>query len=191
MSGRVRLDALARYLQDVAADDVDDAGVEGAWVMRRMAFRAGMSGQSVGLLLDAAVRYERLDPRPARESYLEALSAALHRSDNPVMLIRLRPNQNVVKRAGQENFNFGDYYAYSKICTHLGCPTSLYEQQTGRLLCPCHQSQFDVFEYAKPVFGPAARALPQLPIEVDESGYFVARGDFIEPIGPAFWERDS
>ncbi|GAA3437769.1 ubiquinol-cytochrome c reductase iron-sulfur subunit [Kutzneria kofuensis] len=131
---------------------------------------------------------------PFRESERgneEALSAALHRSDNPVMLIRLRPDQNVVKRAGQENFNFGDYYAYSKICTHLGCPTSLYEQQTGRLLCPCHQSQFDVFEYAKPVFGPAARALPQLPIEVDESGYFVARGDFIEPIGPAFWERDS
>ena len=131
---------------------------------------------------------------PFRESERgneEALSTALHRSDNPVMLLRLRPGQTVVKRAGQENFNFGDFYAYSKICTHLGCPTSLYEQQTGRLLCPCHQSQFDVFEYAKPVFGPAARALPQLPIEVDESGYLVARGDFIEPIGPAFWERDS
>ncbi|MFC0540033.1 cytochrome bc1 complex Rieske iron-sulfur subunit [Kutzneria chonburiensis] len=131
---------------------------------------------------------------PFRESERgneEALSAALHRSDNPVMLIRLRPDQNVVKRAGQENFNFGDFYAYSKICTHLGCPTSLYEQQTGRLLCPCHQSQFDVFEYAKPVFGPAARALPQLPLAVDESGYLIARSDFIEPIGPAFWERDS
>jgi ubiquinol-cytochrome c reductase iron-sulfur subunit len=131
---------------------------------------------------------------PFRESERgneEALSAALHRSDNPVMLIRLRPGQNVVKRAGQENFNFGDFYAYSKICTHLGCPTSLYEQQTGRLLCPCHQSQFDVFEYAKPVFGPAARALPQLPLTVDESGYLMARSDFIEPIGPAFWERDS
>jgi ubiquinol-cytochrome c reductase iron-sulfur subunit len=131
---------------------------------------------------------------PFRESERhdeEKLSAALHRSDNPVMLIRLRPNQSVVKRAGQETFNYGDYYAYSKICTHLGCPTSLYEQQTGKLLCPCHQSQFDVFEYAKPVFGPAVRALPQLPITVDESGYFVARGDFIEPIGPAFWERNS
>jgi len=148
----------------------------------------------------ALIRPEDLDAGgfetvfPFRESERgneEALSAALHRSDNPVMLIRLRPDQNVVKRSGQENFNFGDYYAYSKICTHLGCPTSLYEQQTGRLLCPCHQSQFDVFEYAKPVFGPAARALPQLPIEVDESGYFVARSDFIEPIGPAFWERDS
>jgi DNA-binding CsgD family transcriptional regulator len=43
----------------------------------RMAFRAGLSGQSVGLLLDAAARYEHLDPRLARESYREALSAAL------------------------------------------------------------------------------------------------------------------
>jgi ubiquinol-cytochrome c reductase iron-sulfur subunit len=126
---------------------------------------------------------ERNDP--------DALSAAFTRSDNPVMLIRLRPGQEVVKRAGQEKFNYGDFYAYSKICTHLGCPTSLYEQQTGRLLCPCHQSQFDVFYYAKPVFGPATRALPQLPITVDADGYFVARSDFTEAIGPAFWERKS
>lgn len=127
--------------------------------------------------------------RESERNNSEALSAAFHRSDNPVMLIRLRPNQSVVKRPGQENFNYGDYYAYSKICTHLGCPTSLYEQQTGRLLCPCHQSQFDVFNYAKPVFGPAARPLPQLPITVDESGYFVAKSDFNEPVGPGFWER--
>jgi ubiquinol-cytochrome c reductase iron-sulfur subunit len=131
---------------------------------------------------------------PFRESERnnpEALAEAFTRSDNPVMLIRVRPGQQVTKRAGQENFNYGDFYAYSKVCTHLGCPTSLYEQQTGRLLCPCHQSQFDVFHYAKPVFGPATRALPQLPITVDADGYFVARGDFVEAVGPAFWERKS
>ncbi len=131
---------------------------------------------------------------PFRESERdneEALVAALKRADAPVMLIRIRPNQPVTKRAGQEDFNFGDLYAYSKICTHLGCPTSLFEQQTGLLLCPCHQSQFDVFEYAKPRFGPATRPLPQLPITVDEEGYLVARSDFIEAVGPAFWERKS
>ncbi|MDN6131573.1 MAG: menaquinol-cytochrome C reductase, partial [Corynebacterium casei] len=53
------------------------------------------------------------------------------------------------------------------------------------------QSQFDALHYGKPVFGPAARALPQLPITVDEEGYLVAQGNFIEPIGPAFWERKS
>ncbi|MFT4201982.1 ubiquinol-cytochrome c reductase iron-sulfur subunit [Gordonia sp. (in: high G+C Gram-positive bacteria)] len=112
---------------------------------------------------------------------------------NPVMLIRLRPGdaQKVVKRKGQESFNYGDYYAYTKVCSHLGCPTSLYEQQTNRILCPCHQSQFDALEYAKPIFGPAARALAQLPITVNNQGYLVAAGDFIEPVGPAFWERKS
>src|SRR5699024_10476026 len=108
----------------------------------------------------------------------------------PVMLIRFRSKDadDVIKRKGQVNFNYGNYYAYSKICTHLGCPTSLYEQQTNRILCPCHQSQFDALEYCKPIFGPAARALPQLPITIDEDGYLVANGDFVEPLGPAFWE---
>jgi ubiquinol-cytochrome c reductase iron-sulfur subunit len=130
--------------------------------------------------------------REAERHDEEALLKALRKSDNPVMLIRLRPGSRPVKRAGQEDFNYGDYYAYSKICTHVGCPTSLFEQQTGRLLCPCHQSQFDVVNtYAKPVFGPATRSLPQLPITVDEEGYFVAKHDFIEPVGPAFWERKS
>ncbi|CPZ13846.1 Probable ubiquinol-cytochrome c reductase iron-sulfur subunit (Rieske iron-sulfur protein) [Mycobacteroides abscessus] len=74
---------------------------------------------------------------------------------NPVMLIRVRPTDmpKVVKRKGQENFNYGDLFAYTKICSHLGCPTSLFEQQTYRILCPCHQSQFDALPFAKPIFG--------------------------------------
>ncbi|KQY36861.1 MULTISPECIES: ubiquinol-cytochrome c reductase iron-sulfur subunit [Nocardia] len=112
---------------------------------------------------------------------------------NAVMMIRLRTEdaEKAIKRKGQESFNFGDYFAYSKICTHLGCPTSLFEQQTNRILCPCHQSQFLATEWAKPIFGPAARALPQLPITVNSEGFLVAAGDFIEPLGPAFWERRS
>lgn len=131
---------------------------------------------------------------PYKRSWTEEEAhKALRGSDNPVMLIRLRPEQavEVVNRKGQVGFNYGDYYAYSKICTHLGCPASLYESQTARLLCPCHQSQFDMLEYAKPIFGPATRALPQLPIDVDDDGYFYAKGDFIEAVGPAFWERRS
>ena len=118
---------------------------------------------------------------------------SIHGARNSVMLIRLRPEDTarVIKRRGQEEFNYGDFFAFSKICTHVACPTSLYEQQTHRILCPCHQSQFNLLEYAKPVFGPAARALPQLPISVDSEGYLVANGDFIEPVGPAFWERKS
>ncbi|MGN7781913.1 cytochrome bc1 complex Rieske iron-sulfur subunit [Mycolicibacterium sp. 22603] len=112
---------------------------------------------------------------------------------NPVMLIRIKPQDmpRVVKRQGQESFNFGELFAYTKVCSHLGCPSSLYEQQTYRILCPCHQSQFDALHFARPIFGPAARALAQLPITIDKDGYLVANGDFIEPVGPAFWERKS
>jgi ubiquinol-cytochrome c reductase iron-sulfur subunit len=115
-------------------------------------------------------------------------------ADSPTLLIRLRPGQTVKARKGQSGYGWGDYLAFSKICTHAGCPASLYEQQTGRLLCPCHQSQFDVLADAKPVFGPATRSLPKLPItvEVGDDGrqYFIAAGPYPEPIGPAFWERE-
>ncbi len=143
--------------------------------------------------LDAGAMETVFPFRESERNDEEALAHALTRIDNPVMLIRLRPTDaaQVVKRQGQEDFNFGDYYAYTKICSHVGCPTSLYEQRTNRILCPCHQSQFDALHYAKPIFGPATRPLAQLPITVDEEGYLVARGDFIEAIGPAFWERKS
>jgi ubiquinol-cytochrome c reductase iron-sulfur subunit len=129
--------------------------------------------------------------KESQRSHPEELKETLHSADSPVMLIRLRPNVNVIKRAGQEDFNYGTLFAYTKICSHMGCPTSLYEDQTNRILCPCHQSQFQANEYAKPVFGPAARPLAQLPIAVDDQGYLYARSDFIEPVGPAFWERRS
>jgi ubiquinol-cytochrome c reductase iron-sulfur subunit len=123
----------------------------------------------------------------------ENLSRILMGVRNPVMLIRIKTQDvsKVVKRQGQESFNFGDFFAYTKVCSHLGCPSSLYEQQSYRILCPCHQSQFDALHFAKPIFGPAARALAQLPITIDQDGYLVANGDFIEPVGPAFWERKS
>ena len=114
-------------------------------------------------------------------------------SDSPTLLVRLRPGQTVKARKNQGGMGWGDYLAYSKICTHAGCPASLYEQQTSRLLCPCHQSQFEVLQDAKPVFGPATRALPKLPLSVetgdDGKTYFVAAGPYTEAIGPAFWER--
>jgi ubiquinol-cytochrome c reductase iron-sulfur subunit len=78
---------------------------------------------------------------------------------------------------------------YSKICTHVGCPISLYEQQTRHVLCPCHQSTFDLADNGKVLFGPAARSLPQLPLGVDNEGYLIAMSGFHEPVGASFWER--
>ncbi len=127
-----------------------------------------------------------------RDVYEEHMHS-IHGPRNAVMLIRLRSAdaEKAILREGQEDFHYGDYFAYSKICTHIGCPTSLYEQQTNRILCPCHQSQFDALQHGKPIFGPAARALPELSISVDEEGYMYADRNFIEPVGPAFWERRS
>jgi ubiquinol-cytochrome c reductase iron-sulfur subunit len=113
-----------------------------------------------------------------------------HMGDAPAMLIRMRPEE-LVPRKGREDWSIEGHIAFSVICTHLGCPVKLYEQQTHHLFCPCHQSTFDASHGAKIIFGPAARPLPQLGISVDADGYFVAQGDFSDPVGPSFWERKS
>jgi ubiquinol-cytochrome c reductase iron-sulfur subunit len=108
------------------------------------------------------------------------------KGDSSVLLIRLRSGELSGKNVEGTYF---DHIAFSKICTHAGCPVSLYEQQTHHLLCPCHQSIFDVTDGGRPIFGPAARPLPKLAITVDDEGYFIATGDFNQPVGPTFWER--
>jgi ubiquinol-cytochrome c reductase iron-sulfur subunit len=105
-----------------------------------------------------------------------------------VLLVRLDP-ADLKERDERKSWSYDGIVAYSKICTHVGCPVALYEQQTHHLLCPCHQSTFDVTEECKVIFGPASRPLPQLPITVDAEGYLVAQSDFNEPVGPSFWER--
>jgi ubiquinol-cytochrome c reductase iron-sulfur subunit len=103
-----------------------------------------------------------------------------------VLLMRLDPKDlDSVSVPG----SYEGIVAYSKICTHMGCPVALYEQQTHHLLCPCHQSTFDVTQNCKVIFGPAKRSLPQLAITVDADGYLVAKEGFREAVGPSFWER--
>ena len=94
-------------------------------------------------------------------------------------------------RPGRETWAPEGYVAYSKVCTHAGCPVGLYQQDIQRLLCPCHQSTFEVLERRPPVFGPATRSLPQLPLMVDDDGQLRAQSDFNEPVGPGFWNRDT
>jgi len=112
------------------------------------------------------------------------------KADSPTLLIRMRPEE--LKLTGEaETWAYQGHVAYSSICTHLGCPVKLYEQQTHNLLCPCHQSTFSASTGGRPLFGPAARPLPQLAITVDPEGYFVATGDYKEPVGPSYWERGA
>ncbi len=107
-----------------------------------------------------------------------------------VLLIRLRP-QEFNLEADRLAMTHDGIIAFSKICSHMGCAVALYEQQTKHLLCPCHQSTFDVTRAAKVIFGPSARPLPQLDITIDQEGYLLARQPFSEPVGPSFWERNS
>ena len=107
-----------------------------------------------------------------------------------VILVRMQP-EDLRPYPGRKNWDVGGIVCYSKICTHVGCPISLYEQQTHHLLCPCHQSTFDLEDNGNVIFGPASRSLPQLPIGVDREGYLVATSGFLEAVGPSYWERGS
>jgi ubiquinol-cytochrome c reductase iron-sulfur subunit len=122
-------------------------------------------------------------------------------ADSPTLLIHLYEQDAAALRASIATSKatnnergpivdglFGNLVAYSKICTHAGCPASLYERQDNRLLCPCHQSQFLITDQAKPIFGPATRRLPMLPLGLQD-GFLVARSDYLEPVGPNYWER--
>jgi len=137
------------------------------------------SDLEVGAVVQVLPAVEHLDERPLSDI-----------AKDPVLLIRLRP-QDFQLTPEKLAMTHDGIIAFSKICSHMGCAVALYEQQTKHLLCPCHQSTFDVPRGAKVIFGPAARPLPQLDITVDAEGYLVARAAFSEPVGPSFWERNS
>jgi ubiquinol-cytochrome c reductase iron-sulfur subunit len=119
------------------------------------------------------------------EGHVESTDA-----DGQALLIRLDEGE-YEPLPGREDWAPQGYVAYSKICTHAGCPVGLYQAVTRQLFCPCHQSVFDVLDGATPVTGPATRPLPQLPLAIDAEGFIVADGDFSDPVGPGFWSRPS
>jgi len=139
----------------------------------------------VGQLVNAepAVFFPEGDSEPEYEgtALLQAKAKAA------VILVRMNPDD--LRNEKSANWGVDGILCFSKICTHVGCPISLWEQQTHHLLCPCHQSTFDLADAGKVVFGPAGRSLPQLPLAVDEEGYLIATSDFHEPVGPSYWER--
>ena len=143
---------------------------------------------------DRPIRPEDLEVGAVAQT-LPEVAPGTHRklsdiAKDAVLLIRLRPEEFNLD-AERLSWTHEGIIAFSKICSHMGCAVALYEQQTKHLLCPCHQSTFDVTRAAKVIFGPAARPLPQLAIKVDSEGYLVAQNPFNEPVGPSFWERSS
>ncbi|MGZ5409289.1 MAG: cytochrome bc1 complex Rieske iron-sulfur subunit [Aeromicrobium sp.] len=121
------------------------------------------------------------------EKILHGTEAMQAKSKAAVIVVRMRP-QDITPPKGRENWGIDGILCFSKICTHVGCPISLWEQQTHHLLCPCHQSTFDLADGGKVKFGPAHRPLPQLPLAVDSEGYLVAVSDFQQIIAPSYPE---
>ena len=107
-------------------------------------------------------------------------------ADSQTVLIRLPEGD---EPPGPPDATVDGFCAFSKVCTHAGCPVGLYQAETRELFCPCHQSVFAVLAGAEPTAGPATRPLPQLPIGESDAGFLVALGDYPEPIGPGFWNR--
>ena len=150
--------------------------------LQRTAWRPGRR------LVDSDGRLIRIDTLSAGGTITVFPEGAVQAGDSQAVLIRLSPGRNR-PRKGRETWAPADNVAYSKICPHVGCPVGLYQEDTNELVCPCHQSTFDVLDGARPRFGPATRALPQLPLAVDGEGFLVAQSDFTEPVGPGFWNR--
>jgi quinol---cytochrome c reductase iron-sulfur subunit len=209
---------MASSEEDVAAFAADFQAGGGSLQRRRvLVATAGGACTALGVALLFPIR--SLGPRPGRGLKQTAYSGGnvrvvdedgnpVHPGDLPVdgfitvwpdghtddadastLLIHFRSDQDFRPAAGREDWTVDDIVAYSKICTHVGCPVGLYQAESGLLLCPCHQSTFDVMRHAKPVFGPAARSLPQLPLDLDGDGFIIATGDFSAPVGPGFWDR--
>ncbi len=131
-----------------------------------------------------------VNAQPENLKDLEGTDELTQRAKASIIIVRMDPNSIKIP-ASRESWQVGGILCYSKICTHVGCPISLWEQQTHHLLCPCHQSTFDLGNSGLVVFGPAARSLPQLPITTDADGYLVARSGFTVPVGPSYFERNS
>ena len=169
-----------------------DMGPLPGTVLRHTAWRRGMRmlvyGPNTPLLAtDFSTPGQMITVVPAGYQYnQDELAKAT------TIIIKFAPGQLVPKRPGQAgtvmNWTVDNIVAYSKICTHVGCPVALYEQTTHHILCPCHQSTFDATKGAAVLFGPAPRPLPQLPIGTDAQGFLIATSDFHVPVGPSFWE---
>jgi quinol---cytochrome c reductase iron-sulfur subunit len=200
-------------------EDLEQALVEEAGFSRRTLLIRALAGTMAGLAAALAIPVFSLGPAPGRALFETAwrqggrLAAAgsdpIHPDDLPIggvltvfpngddtdpnaatLLIRVDPGLLKLP-ADRAAWAPEGFVAYSKVCTHAGCPVGLYRSSEHILICPCHQSEFDVLDGARPISGPAARALPQLPIRLQEDGTFVALGDFPEPVGPGFWNMTS
>jgi len=135
-------------------------------------------------VVDAAGRQVHIADVPVGGALTVFPAGAPDSPNGQAMLVRV---DDATARSAKVPPTIAGIYVYSRLCTHMGCPVGQYLVQRNELMCPCHQSTFDVLDAGRPKFGPAGRALPSLPIAVDTNGGLVARGDFSGPVGPSYW----
>ena len=215
MSSRVHVEAREPVGIDPAAiAELEETLTEEAGFSRRRLLVVGLGGALASLAAALAIPVFSLGPAPGRSLFTTTWRAGKRlateggppvvAADMPIggvltvfpdgdpadpnastLLIRVGPGSPATPAAEP---GAAEFVAFSKICTHAGCPVGLYRASEHVLICPCHQSEFDVHEGARPISGPAARALPALPIRLEADGTFTALGDFPEPVGPSFWD---
>lgn len=130
-----------------------------------------------GLNQDALVRPEliELEQRPlsalARDPETEVLRDGSRL--NRVMITRIDPERMTARYQGNAA---GGVIAYSAVCTHTGCDVINWDEGQLRMACPCHESQFDIYDGGRVVGGPAPRPLAMLPLEIVDGIVVVAAG---------------
>jgi quinol---cytochrome c reductase iron-sulfur subunit len=184
-----------------AAAGVAGAGLAGALVLPVTALGPGLGDAPNETPWRRGRRLVTTDGEPLRADAIEigSFSSALPEGGDkrelgsPVVVVRVDPRSLKLPRERRTWAPMG-ILAFSQICTHAGCAVTLFrypvDAQLSKgpaLVCPCHYSTFDVRQAAKPVFGPAARALPQLPLALAPDGSLVAAGPLSGSVGPAWW----
>src|SRR5262249_30074311 len=147
----------------------------------RLTHTAWRAGSRV---VNASGRVVRIDDVPIGGAVTVFPEGAVDSADAQAILVRVGPEMIAAAKTPPSPDGI---YVYSQVCTHMGCPVSQYLAQSHQLMCPCHQSTFTVLNGGKAQFGPAARALPRLPISRASDGTLVANGDFDAMVGPSFW----
>jgi ubiquinol-cytochrome c reductase iron-sulfur subunit len=184
-----------------AAAGVAGAGLTGALVLPVTALGPGLGDAPNETPWHRGRRLVAPDGEPLRADALEigSFASALPEGadkrelGSPVVVVRVDP-RSLRLPAARRGWAPQGILAFSQICTHAGCAVTLFRypvyeptSQGPALVCPCHYSTFDVRRAAKPIFGPAARALPQLPLSIAADGTLVAAGPLSGSVGPAWW----
>jgi quinol---cytochrome c reductase iron-sulfur subunit len=184
-----------------AAAGVAGAGLAGALVLPVTALGPGLGAAPNQTPWRRGRQLVNTDGEPLRADAIEigsfhsALPEGADKRElgSPVVVVRVDPRTLRLPRARRSWAPLG-ILAFSQICTHAGCAVTLFRYPVDEelskgpaLVCPCHYSTFDVRQAAKPVFGPAARALPQLPLALAQDGTLLAAGPLSGSVGPAWW----